>query len=240
MLSLGEREAYNVLLAIESPLKLTSEEQKACKTVDTFLRSRGEDPLTTVAGTIFPANHYMRHGAKGVYEKFPADFANVELKTWGTYAMRMLRREGKGGQEMNPLKEMIEKMQKYRHLNRSAFELNVLTDDLGNTGDLPIYDFKRDHKRTLQQPCLSHLTFKVTRNDCLRLTVFYRSHYYITKALGNLLGLAQLQSFVADQIGLDVGPLVCHSTHARIDCPLTPVKKLVAEVKAILPETRSN
>ena len=54
-------------------------------------------------------------------------------------------------------------------------------------------------------------------DDRLMLTVMYRYHYYIEKALGNLIGLAQLQQFVAEQVGLKVGPMVCHSTYAKLD-----------------------
>lgn len=236
LLSVPKRQAYNVVLAVESPFDLTPDDDKACKLVDKFLRRREEDPLSTVAGTIFPANHYLRHGAKGVYERFPKDFAKVQLQTWGTYAMRMLRRTGKDGKMGNPLERMIEKINDHRRLYHSAFEINV-ADDAGDTGEIPIYDFKRDANRTLQQPCLSHLTFKVAAGDVLRLTVMYRSHYYITKALGNLLGLAQLQSFVADETGLSVGPLVCYSTHARIDVALGEVKALVAQIKPLLTES---
>jgi hypothetical protein len=49
------------------------------------------------------------------------------------------------------------------------------------------------------------------------LTAIYRSHYYIERALGNILGLAQLLTFVAAEVGVDVGSLVCHSTYAVID-----------------------
>jgi hypothetical protein len=51
----------------------------------------------------------------------------------------------------------------------------------------------------------------------LLLTAFYRSHYYVQRALGNLLGLAHLQNFVAEQAGLAVGPLVCISSMAQLD-----------------------
>ena len=236
LLSVPKRQAYNVVLAVESPLDLSPNENQACKLVDKFLRTHDEDPLSTVAGTIFPANHYLRHGAKGVHERFPKDFAMVQLQTWGTYAMRMLRREGKDGTVRNPLERMIDKIKDHRRLHHSAFEINV-ADNPGDASELPIYDFKRDANKTLQQPCLSHLTFKVAAGDALRLTVMYRSHYYITKALGNLLGLAQLQSFVADETGLSVGPLVCYSTHARIDMALGEVKALVAQIKPLLTET---
>ena len=45
----------------------------------------------------------------------------------------------------------------------------------------------------------------------------YRSHYYMNRAYGNLLGLARLQSFVAEQAELVLGPLVCHSTMAVLE-----------------------
>ena len=65
------------------------------------------------------------------------------------------------------------------------------------------------------------------------LTVLYRYHYYIEKALGNLLGLSQFLYFVAKETGLGVGPLVCHSTYAVLDTQggwgIGDVKQLVAD-----------
>jgi len=49
------------------------------------------------------------------------------------------------------------------------------------------------------------------------LTAIYRSHYYVQKTLGNLLGLAQLHFFVANETGLQIGPLICHSTYATLE-----------------------
>jgi hypothetical protein len=67
------------------------------------------------------------------------------------------------------------------------------------------------------------------------LTVLYRYHYYIEKALGNLLGLSQLLYFVAKETGLGVGPLVCHSTYAVLDTEggwrIGDVKQLVGECR---------
>ncbi len=44
----------------------------------------------------------------------------------------------------------------------------------------------------------------------------YRNHSYISRCLGNLIGLGRLQAFVAAQAGLKAGPLTCISTHAEI------------------------
>jgi thymidylate synthase len=215
LLGLPNREAYNLIIGVESPREMTPHDFKIFDLVDAFLRKANQLPLTTIAGTIFPANHYLRNQAKGVYEDFPNEMSKLKKESWGTYALRMLRKEGKNG-TINPLQEMVEKLQKYSQLNRSAYEIN-LADEVESSFEIPIYDAKDDFKRLLGQPCLSHLTFKVYGGNALMLTVMYRSHFYVTKALGNLLGLAQLQSFVAEETGLDVGPLICHSTHARID-----------------------
>jgi hypothetical protein len=63
-----------------------------------------------------------------------------------------------------------------------------------------------------------HLSFKLRGNPPqVSLAVMYRNHFYIEKALGNLIGLAQLLSFVSAEAGVGVGPLVCHSTLAQLD-----------------------
>jgi hypothetical protein len=214
LLGQPQREAYDLVLGIRSPHQMSPEDFRIFDLVDGFLRRSKQLPITTVAGTIFPANHYLRHQAAGVYDEFPEEIAKLPKTSSGAYAMRMLRKEGKNG-TFNPLQEMVEKIQKLRSHNRSAYELNLI--DLADSFELPIYDAKDDYRLHLRQPCLSHLTFKIYRDNSLRLTVMYRSHYYMTKTLGNLLGLAQLQSFVAAETGLHVGPLVCHSSHARVD-----------------------
>jgi len=229
LLAQPDREAYDLMLGVQSPREMSPDDFRIFDLVDGFLREYKQSPITTVAGTIFPANHYLRNEAAGVYEEFPEEIAGLPKSASGAYALRMLRKEGKNG-TFNPLRELVEKIQRLRNRNRSAYEINLVDLD-DDSFEIPIYNAKDDYKLHLGQPCLSHLTFKIYREDWLRLTVMYRSHYYVTKALGNLLGLAQLQSFVAAETGLEVGPLVCHSTHARIDTErgvtLSSVERLV-------------
>jgi hypothetical protein len=231
LLAQPDREAYNLILGINSPREMAPVDFAIFDLVDGFLRETNQLPITTVAGTIFPANHYLRNQAAGVYEEFPEEISKLPKSSWGTYAMRLLRKEGKNG-TFNPLEQLVEKIRRLRNLNRSAYEINFVDDDLEEILEIPIYSTKDDYKLHIPQPCLSHLTFKLYEGESLRLTVLYRSHFYVTKALGNLLGLAQLQSFVAAETGLEVGPLVCHSTHARIDTgkgvTLQRVEKLIA------------
>ena len=82
--------------------------------------------------------------------------------------------------------------------------------------DLATYDDNDDRGDRMGGPCLSHLSFKVI-NDSVHLAAMYRSHYYMHRAYGNLLGLARLQAFVAEQVELSPGPLVCHSTMAVLE-----------------------
>ncbi len=63
---------------------------------------------------------------------------------------------------------------------------------------------------------MSSLSFHIDR-DRLRLTATYRNQYYIERALGNFLGLAELQHFVSSQVGLQEGLLTIHAFHAEIE-----------------------
>ncbi len=78
---------------------------------------------------------------------------------------------------------------------------------------------------------------KVGSPDGYVLTAVYRYHYYIQRALGNLIGLAQLLAFVAEEVGVEIGPLVCHSTYAVLDTEggwsRTEMLKLIAECNDI-------
>lgn len=231
------RQAKNLLLEITHPLDLTDEDRAVMAKVDELLAPKGLT-LKTVAGTIFPIAMYQRHGRPGYYEKYKEMLKRGQAAgTWGTYAHRMIHRPGKEpGTTINPLDFLVDKLsaagQPQRKDGRkvsfvSTYELSVADpeadlqrrDDGG--GDVPTYDPALDSKEWLGLPCLSHLSFKrVARNDgafAVDLTAVYRSHHYCARALGNLLGLAQLQSFVAKESGLAVGTLSCLSTHAELD-----------------------
>ena len=239
LLAQPSHEAYNLTLAVRSPLTMTVSDFRVHDIVDEFLRARDQEPITTVAGTIFPANYYLREGATGVYQTFPEVFAKLDKHSWGIYAMRMLRRTGKDGTTINPLEILVNKLKNHMKRMRSAYEAN-LTEADDDGFELPIYRAKEDANRLRPQPCLSHLTFKLYPDNALMLAVMYRSHYYVAKTLGNLLGLAQLQAFVANETNLKVGPLICHSTHARVDTgsewSLTDIKNLASQCReALLP-----
>lgn len=212
--------ASSVVLAARTPAVMTEAAFAIHDCVDDFLRSHGRLAVPTVAASIFPANFYMHAGAAGVYE----DYLKLPFPSrWGFYALRMLRKTVVSGsrnsiREINPLRILVNKIkgQLATRPMRAAYEMGMLEGD--DLLELPIHDAGSDSRRTRGQPCLSHLSFKLLPNEHqVMLTVLYRRHYYVEKALGNLIGLAQLLSFVAAETGLNAGPLICHSTLADLD-----------------------
>ena len=228
------RQGKNFVLEIPNPLDLSEVDRTVMAKVDQAL---GHCNLTlkTVAGTIFPMAMYQRYGRPGYYDKYKEMLKRGQAaNTWGTYAHRMIERPGREpGTTINPLEYLVNKL---AHQPQPAdgkkvsfvatYELSVadpeedLQPEADAGGDVPTYNPALDMREWLGLPCLSHLSFKrVPRGEghAVDLTAIYRSHHYCARALGNLLGLAQLLSFVAKESGLQVGTLSCLSTHAELD-----------------------
>ena len=203
------------VLHIARPTMVRAQDQAVADILEEFLVTHRRYSHHTVAETIFPGYEYITHGVDGVYRIYPEQiFPRIkhhgDMRHWGTYAYRLVRRRDHRGNEYNPLEYCIQKM-KDKARKRAAYEVG-----LGFGCDLATYDDDDDRRDRMGGPCLSHLSFKVIENT-VHLAVMYRSHYYIHRVFGNLLGLARLQSFVADQIELPPGPLVCHSTMAVLE-----------------------
>ena len=203
--------------------------------LDDFFVGEGQLPIHTVAETIFPASEYRRRGLKGVYETYP-DETFREIKrhpkiSWGAYAHRLVRRKTADGQDMNPLKQMIGKMNSAlatKGTMRSCYDINVAEGEY----DIPLYNTVKDGKRRRGGPCLSHLSFKLFVG-AVHLTAFYRSHDYRYKVPGNLLGLARLQHCVATETRQDMGTLVVHSSYATLGGPKGRMQKLLDDLRSL-------
>lgn len=232
--------AYNVILEVAQPIALPEGDRTALTLLDRFLTSRGGLPINSVVNTIFPAALYQRHGAAGLAQRYlteiyPGVKRHPDWK-WGTYAQRLFQRLDRSGTDVKPLETLIAKLRSQLALTgpqRAVYELGIVDPFL----DIPIYDPALDRTRPIGGPCLTHLSVKLTADRRVMLTGFYRSHYYIQRALGNLLGLAHLQHFIAKEAGLEKGPLVCHSSMAQLDLEpgkwgKTDVAELIAQARA--------
>jgi len=251
LLTCPERSDMNLVLEISNPLSMTAADKQLMLKVDEALKNSTECNLTldTVASTIFPYRMYKRHGRPGMYAKyFNSLDRGKKPNTWGTYAERMMSHQAKDGlNSINPLNLLVEKLRtngKSRQQFKSAYELNLsdpevdlapIMDIFGDGGDLPTYKAAFDARATRNRPCLSHVSFKLVDTNRVNLTAIYRSHHYCARALGNLIGLAGLLKFVAEEAELEVGTLTCISTFATVDHKtwggLAATKKLLATYK---------
>lgn len=233
--------AYNVVLEIAQPITLPETDRTIVMLVDRFLASRGGLPINSVVNTLFPASLYQRYGATGLADRYmteiyPSLRRHRDWK-WGTYAQRLFQRLDPAGTDIKPLDTLIAKLRSQiasQGPQRAVYELGTIEPFL----DIPIYDPAPDRNRPISGPCLTHLSVKLTADHQIMLTGFYRSHYYIQRALGNLLGLAHLQNFIARETGLELGPLVCHSSMAQLDLSSGKwgrrhVTELIAQVRTM-------
>jgi thymidylate synthase len=203
-------EAYDVIIDVADPTAFDERDTAVVKHVDRFLRKYNQYPISTVVNTIFPSSLYRQQGYPAVFDEYQKVYGKLTTKRWGRYFERMIRRadpDGPEGAVYNPLQKLIEKLQ----------DQNDARTPFKSAYELPLYNPDLDRNRYRDAPCLSHLSFKRHPDLHLSLTAVYRNHSYVTRCLGNLIGLGHLQAFVAEQAGLKVGSLTCVSTHAEID-----------------------
>lgn len=212
----ADSQDFDVILHIEEPTVLSVEDALVYKAVDKFLTSHGAFSVHTVAETIFPFDEYVRNGARSVFDKYPEKLRAIQKArtdgNWGSYSYRILRQKDFNGKIFKPLEDMVTKIEKHGKYTAS-FELG---QGRPFEDEIPIYDPVTDRKRLYGGPCLSHLSIKV-HDGKIRFNATYRSHYYVRRLLGNLVGLGRLQYFLARETKLAVGALTINSTFARLD-----------------------
>ena len=203
--------AYNVIIDVKDPVANASLQDARVAVVNQFLE-KYEKSVETVANTIFPAGLYYRYGAPAFFQIFDERvLAKVRRnERWsGYYFERMTHVPVQGGEPINQLWEIVERIrdENVRALNK--FELSV-------------FDPARDVDGSpYGGQCLSFASFKLIpgQKKTLMLTAMYRNHFYVEKLLGNLIGLGRLMTFIGREADVAVGPLTVISTHAEIDQP---------------------
>jgi len=225
-----KREFFDLVLHVKTPTVINLADKGCIDKVELFMSNFGGLPVSTVAETIFPISYYKRGGREAVFNDYVKDITKIRKERgdkkngWGLYALRMLNLQLADGTILNQLEKVIEKLgsvQKYQ----TCYEVSASEDlrpnyfdDESDESDLSIFDPSKDNKRYYGGPCLSHVSFKrdKSRNE-IRLNATYRSHHYIQRALGNLIGLSGLLSFIAVETGHSIGPLTINATFAKLD-----------------------
>lgn len=204
-----DREAFNVVIDVTSPLVESDHDRAIIADVDHFLQNHDLPPTRSVANTIFPQSTYERHGSPDFYDVYITKVYPRKTQDWGRYFERLMNLYNpKTKESINPLRDLINRMREHVHEHERTFR---------NIYELAIYDPLRDATRPMNRQCLSFLSFKLTEDHRLMLTALYRNHYYMQRLLGNLRGLANLMAFVGKEAQVEVGSLTIISTHAEID-----------------------
>lgn len=195
----------------------------------------------TVANTIFPESLYRR--LEGKWEVGDGDRFEVAenslytryLKNYpvlrrlvganhrGTYFGRLVCWDSGKGEPINQLKVRIAALREAQRRQRPIRTWNAFDFSLGDEGlvtaeesppGMQMYQ-PGDHGTLSQRgfPCMVHVDLSLVRGR-INLTGIYRHQYVITKGYGNLLGLARLQGFIAQQSGFEVGELSVLGTYS--------------------------
>ena len=218
-----------------------SEEQPTRKALNDFIaahraggRIKGEIyPVSTVANTIFPRALY-RWGLPGTESRqrlydLHARAMRVQrrMPLKDNYFNRLVSWPSSDG-PLNQLEALVLKLTreiKTKAPKSSIYEVGIEhpeLDVLASGGDVRVQSPEHD-KRLMGFPCLSHLSFTLVGGE-LHLTAIYRNQYFVARAYGNYVGLAQLVKFVADESGCTPGEILCVATHADAEFRLGKAK----------------
>lgn len=232
-------EAHNVVIDIADPIAETETDAAIIREVDAFLRGHHRNSLSGVANTIFPQSLCDRHGPEAFYTVY-RDTVLPRMKQmtrdWGRYFDRLTAWKKIQGSEIkviNPLDDLVQFMKTQVASDRTY----------RNAYEMTVFDPARDAGKVSNRQCLSFLSFKLTQENALLLTVMYRNHAYVARGLGNFIGLGRLMAFIAEQSGATLGSLTCISTHAEIDHGKTARDSVVegwtgAEANALIERCR--
>lgn len=193
---------------IQHPQIMSDREIAVIRRVDEFLRAHGQYPVATVANTIFPQSLDCGDGAEALAVRYMEVFNRAMRSGWGRYFERFVAwPDPKGGTPINQLAIVIDMLSEAR---TGTFHTEKY--------ELVVSDPARRMRNVRNRPCLSLIELKPEKaTNQLHIYATYRNHYYVQKTLGNILGLADLQAFIAREAGFEVGTLTLNSTSATLE-----------------------
>ncbi|MBA2718816.1 MAG: hypothetical protein H0U52_06180 [Chloroflexi bacterium] len=228
LLATNDRQIFDLLVEVVDPT-MVELDRLYIAALDHVLLSRGWQDTQSVANTIFPAGLARTSRTRDrLYARYLAMHRGLrrasKKNSKGLYFERLIRYPLQPDEaRANQLETIIRALEGARSPGGlyHAYELQIFCPGK----DLRPRGF----------PCLSSISAHVD-GDRLRLSATYRNQYYIQKALGNFIGLAALQQFIADHAGLELGTLSIHAFHAQIDPEASAGQ--VATLMASLPNLR--
>lgn len=225
-----EGELGGMMLHIKNPVTVSSEEDAVIDLVDSYLKKHEQQGIATVANTIFPASLDRGDGIEALRARYLAVYAKRMCRQggWGRYFERMVHWETRDKDHVDQIAENIRML---RQLNaKGAWNYRQCYE-------IALFDPARDLIKPRGRQCLSLIELKPTSNGRLHMMAVYRNHHYVARTLGNLIGLGQLQQFIAREAGFSLGSLTIQSTHAELDLAggrKREVQTLIAACQAAL------
>lgn len=243
--------ATNVMITVKNPAEPDLPDVRAV--LDATLQARERQRVNTVASTLFPSAFYADPGfdwspelpqsavdaldaaAEGLYREYLEilpSLRRVKANQNGTYFSRMIAWPGKAGHGINQLAQRVH----YFRSARSNGQGTHNASDIAVAGDaeLPpisagLQEYAASDKRQIGFPCLVHIDLSA-HNGALALTAVYRHWHLVTRAYGNLVGLARLQAFLAQQSGFAIGELVVVAGYANTERPTYGGKQGISDL----------
>jgi hypothetical protein len=185
--------------------------------------------VTTVANTIFPAAMAAQTTdittLAGRYLKLFPELQRLEPRKNrdGTYFLRLIEYPGATG-PINQLERFLRTLTRELGTDgpkRARYEIVVdgpaVETQIADPGAIaaPIVEPSQDTS-AMGFPCLSLLSFQHDGSS-LHVVAHYRSQFLMQRGLGNYLGIARLQRYLATQAGLQAGQLTIVVGHAHAD-----------------------
>lgn len=213
--------AVHLAVAIGRPLDPEDESIRAA--LDAFVDERRRSdkkiwPTNTVANTMFPSAFYRRErdNARGRLYELHAKTQRIHerMRDSESYFNRLVAYPGVGGEPFNQLEYIVERLIGQRKPRKrggpmsSAYEIGLTVPG----GDLRVHAPGQDRK-VMSFPCLSQISFTLD-GDRLNLAALYRNQYFVTRAYGNYLGLTRIGDFIAHEVDVQLGEVLCVATHA--------------------------
>lgn len=180
--------------------------------------------IETTRNTIFPAAWAKRHPdpedlAAYYRERYTKDgLLGFNNNSRGTYFGRIVAYPR--GQDEEPADQLSDTVRKlrderaYRGGKSSRYEINIYSE--------------RKDRNPLSFPCLAHLSVHL-HDGHLHLQAVYRNESLVARAYGNYLGLGELQAYMADRVGVQVGELLMTIGHVELDAGKRAVRALLAQ-----------
>lgn len=217
-LLLRERTMGGLMLHIENPCDFSSEEAAIVRKLSDFLETHDSAAVATVTNTIFPSHLDFGDGIDALAARYMKVYDKaMKGKGWGRYFQRMVSWKVAKGKSINQISAMIQRL-KSRHEEGGKYYRDVY--------EIGIFCPEKDQTKVRGRQCLSMIELKPDDDNRLHMTAVYRSHYYIQKTLGNLIGLGNLLRYIATESSYEVGTLTILSTRAELDIQGWTLKEL--------------